>query len=102
MGNKVGARRVNERWDLREQGLRCSRQQKEEEIDPRKFLKVVEIVILTLSKQARPHVQKYRHSVMTKQDKQNPFSPLDSVTHSVGHRPNGAINILRKLVVYSI
>lgn len=32
MGNKVGAWRVNEWWDLREQGLRCSRQQKEEEI----------------------------------------------------------------------
>ena len=35
MGSKVGAWRVNERWNLRDQELRCARQQREEDIRTR-------------------------------------------------------------------
>lgn len=35
MESKVGAWRVKERWNLREQELRCARQQREEEIRTR-------------------------------------------------------------------
>lgn len=38
MGSKVGAWRVNERWNLREQELRCARQQREEDISHYPFL----------------------------------------------------------------
>lgn len=44
--------------------------------DPRKFLKVEEIVIFSLNKQAWPRVQTYRDAVRVKQDKQNPFPPV--------------------------
>lgn len=51
--------------------------QQQNNLDPRKYLKVVEeIIILTLSNWAGPMVQKYRDVVMAKQDKQNPFPAL--------------------------
>lgn len=50
--------------------------------DPRKFLKVEEVVIFSLNKQAWPRVQTYRDAVRVKQDKQNPFPPGRIHTYS--------------------